>query len=121
MLILKSLINGKSSKTQKDDDLVKIKRIVKPKNELSEVLVVTFSWPGESKSPFRPSRQLLHCNRHFNYHLNKNDQCLKSLLQLMNIKASKLQQSNDIYQAENSSRKAENLFVNNFKIADCLF
>jgi len=43
------------------------------------------------------------------------------LLQLINIKASKLQQSNDIYQAEHSSSNAENSFVNDFKIADYFF
>ena len=43
------------------------------------------------------------------------------LLQLINIKASNLQQSNDIYQAEHSSSNAENSFVNDFKIADYFF
>jgi len=37
-----------------------------------------------------PSHQLLHCNKHFNYWLNKNNQCLKSLLLLININTSNL-------------------------------
>jgi len=65
------------------------------------------------------SRQLLYYNKHFKYYLNKNDQCLKFLLQLINIRASNLWQSNDIYQAWTFN--AENAFVNNFKIADYFF
>ena len=40
--------------TQKDDNLLKTKRILKPKYKLSEVLFFTFSRPGESKSPLIP-------------------------------------------------------------------
>jgi len=74
---------------QKDDNLLKTKRILKPKYKLSGGLVFTFSWPAESN---RPSSlpHLLHFNKHFKYSLNKNDQCLKYLLQLINIKASNL-------------------------------
>ena len=52
MAILKPQINGKSPKTQKDDNLLKTKRILKAKYKPSGGLVFTFSWPGES---YRPS------------------------------------------------------------------
>jgi len=42
--------DGKSPKTKKDDNLLKTKRILKPKYGL----VFTFSRPGESKSPLIP-------------------------------------------------------------------
>ena len=74
-------LNPKSTenlrKTQKDN-VLKTKRILKPKDYLSGGLVVTFIWPAEPNRPY-PSRQLFHCNKHFKYLLNKNDQCLKSL------------------------------------------
>ena len=41
-------------KTQKDDNQLKTKRILKPKYKLSEVLFFTFSWPGESQSHLIP-------------------------------------------------------------------
>ena len=44
---------------------------------------------GRKNAPF-PSRQLLYCNKHFKYWLNKNNQCFGSLLQLININASNL-------------------------------
>jgi len=43
------------------------------------------------------------------------------LLQLININASNIYQSNGIYQAEHSFSNAENSFVNNFKTADYFF
>jgi len=52
MAILKPQIKGYLQKTQKDYSLLKTKRILKLKYNISGGLVFTFSWPGES---YRPS------------------------------------------------------------------
>jgi len=49
---------------QNDKNLLKIKRILKPKYKLSEGLVFTFSWPG-GQFTYLPCHQLLHCNKHW--------------------------------------------------------
>jgi len=76
-------------KTQKDDNLLKTEGILKSKYKLSRGLFLHLAGQGSHIAP-HPSFQLLNCNKHFKYLLNKNDQCLKPSLQLINIKASNL-------------------------------
>ena len=51
MAVLKSQSTEKHIKTEKDDNLLETKEIIKPKCKLRGDLVFSFSWPVESNQP----------------------------------------------------------------------